>query len=86
MIGANEYRLIEIPTEAYRVWDLKVYYKNHVFKEVRVGDMPVWEYYDKSHWHVVENAYNFLENKELLKCTGEDGLRALEICYELMNK
>jgi hypothetical protein len=84
MIGADNYRLIEIPTEAYRVWDLNVYYENHAFSEVRVGDMPVWEYYDKSHWHVVENAFNFLEGKEELKCTADDALKGLEICYELM--
>ncbi|MBY9013099.1 MAG: Gfo/Idh/MocA family oxidoreductase [Candidatus Lokiarchaeota archaeon] len=84
MIGAENYRMIEIPTEAYRVWDLKIYYENHVFSEIRVGDMPVWDYYDNATVHLVENAYNFLKGKEELKCTGEDGLKALEICYELM--
>jgi len=86
MIGAENYRLIEIPTEAYRVWDLKVYYEKHVFSEVRVGDMPVWKYYDKSHWHIVDNIYKFLEGEEPLKCKGEDALRALEICFELMKE
>jgi hypothetical protein len=35
-------------------------------------------------WHVTENAHNFLEGREALKCTGEDSLRSLEICFELM--
>ena len=86
MINAENYRMIEMPTEAYRVWDLKVYYENHVFSEIRVGDMPVWDYYDNSMWYLAENAYNFLEGKEDLKCTGEMALKDLEICYELMNK
>lgn len=82
MLGVDNYKLIEIPTN-YRVWDIKVYYKNYKFSEVRLGKKPVWDYYDNSHWHVVENVYNFLEGKEPLKCTGEDGLRALETCYKL---
>jgi hypothetical protein len=46
--------------------------------------MPVPEYYDNHMKYVVDNAYNFLEGRESLKCTGEDALRSLEICYELM--
>lgn len=84
MIGCDNYRMIEIPADSYRVWDLKVYYKDHVFSEVRTADMPVWDYYDKSHWYIAENAYNFLEGKEPIKCTGENALAALEKCFELM--
>lgn len=84
MIGVDNFKLIEIPIEEYRVWDIKVYYEHHVFSEIRTGDMPVWKYYDKTHWHIIENAYNFLEGKEPLKCTGEQALQALEICYKLM--
>jgi hypothetical protein len=36
--------------------------------------------------YVAENAYNFLEGKEELKCTGEMALKSLEMCFELMNK
>jgi len=86
MIGAEKYRIVEIPTESYRVWDLKVYYEKHVFSEVRVGDMPVWEYYNKSHWHIVNNIYKFLEGEEPLKCKGEQALHSLEICFELMER
>lgn len=68
---------------AYRIWQIDLFFKKHHWREERIGDMPVWQYYDKSHWYVVENAFNFLEGKELLKCTGEDGLRALEICFEV---
>ena len=84
MLGANNYRMVEMPTEAYRIWDLKVYYKDYVFSEARINDMKVWDYFNNATLHLVVNAYNFLKGKEELKCTGEDGLKALEICYELM--
>ena len=84
MLSADNYRMIEMPTEAYRIWDLKVYYTDYVFSETRINDMEVWDYCNNATWHLVENAYNFLKGKEELKCTGEDGLKALEICYKLM--
>jgi predicted dehydrogenase len=68
----------------YRIWQIQLFFEKYHWREERIGDSPIWDYYDKSHWHVVDNAYNFLEGKEPLKCTGEDGLKALEICYELM--
>lgn len=68
----------------YRVWQMQLFFEKYFWQEQRIGDMPVWDYYDKSHWYVVENAFNFLEGREPLKCTGEDALRSLEICFELM--
>lgn len=68
----------------YRVWQIQLLFEKHFWQEQRIGNQPVWPYYDKSHWHVVENAYNFLKGREPLKCTGEDALRSLEICFELM--
>ena len=68
----------------YRIWQMDLFFEKYHWREERIGDQPVWEYYDKSHWHIIDNAYQFLEGREPLKCTGEDGLRALEICYELM--
>ncbi len=40
--------------------------------------------YDKHLWYVMDNAYNFLEGKEPLLCTGEDALRSLEETYRMM--
>ncbi|MFW9969285.1 MAG: Gfo/Idh/MocA family protein [Candidatus Odinarchaeota archaeon] len=86
MLGVKDYEITEIHTEDYRVWDILVNYDNYKFKETRVGDMPVWDYYNDAMMHVVNNVYNFLEGKEDIKCTGEHALKALEICYKLMNK
>lgn len=76
-------KIMECETD-YRIWQIDLYFEKYHWREERIGDQPVWYYYDKSHWYVVENAYNFLEGKEPLKCTGEDALRSLGICYELM--
>lgn len=85
MIGCENYDILE-SEETERHWYLGVKYKAHTFRETRCGDEPVWDYYDKSHWHVTENAYNFLEGKEPLKCTGDHALAALEKCFELMGE
>ncbi len=83
MVGCEKYELHESQNKD-RVWALAVIYENYTFTEVRVGDQPVWNYYDYSHRHVVKNAYNFLEGREPIKCDGDMALRALEKCYELM--
>ena len=81
----DDFYIYECPDADFRIWDTAMFFeKGEHFRETRIGNMPVWEYYDKAHWYVIKNAYNFLEGKEPLKCTGEDGLRALEICFELM--
>ena len=68
----------------YRIWQIQLFFEKYFWQEQRIGDMPVWPYYDKTHWYVMDNAYQFLEGREPLKCDAEDGLRALEICYGLM--
>ena len=84
MLGLKDYKLIESKCES-RVWTLAVTFEGYgMWHEQRIGEQPVWPYYDKSHWHLVDNAYRFLEGREPLKCTGEDALRTLEICFELM--
>jgi len=81
--GQYNGKIMECETD-YRIWQMDLFFEKYHWREERIGDQPVWEYYDKSHWYVVDNVYQFLEGKEELKCTGEDGLRALEICYKLM--
>ena len=83
MIGCKNYEMFESQSDE-RVWDIRVAYRNFVFTEIRNGDEPVWDYYDKSHMHIINNAYEFLEGREEIKCTGEMALAALEKCYELM--
>jgi len=70
--------------EKYRIWQIDLFFEKYHWREERIGDMPVWDYYDKAMRHVVNNAYEFLEGREELRCSGEDALRTLEICFELM--
>ncbi len=70
-----------ISQENFRIWQLEMFFERHHWREERIGDQPVWPYYDKAMWHVVDNAYQFLEGREPLKCTGEDALKALENSY-----
>jgi len=81
--GQYNGKIMECETD-YRIWQMDLFFEKYHWREERIGDMPVWDYYDKSHWHVVNNAFQFLEGKEELKCTGEQALRSLEICFELM--
>jgi hypothetical protein len=83
MLGCEEFTMIESSIEC-RIWDISVGYVGHDFRESRFGNEKVWSYYDKSHMHIINNAYEFLEGREEIKCTGEMALKALEICYELM--
>jgi len=84
MLEADNIRINEIPINSIRIWNIHLYWNNHHWQEQRIGNMPVPNYYDKHMWYVVDNAYNFLEGKESLRCTGEDALKALEICFKLM--
>lgn len=85
-LNAKNYRLIEVPIEGCRIWKLSVFWKDSGWIEQRFYDMPVPSYYDYHMKYVVENAYNFLEGKESLKCSGEDALKTLEITYKLMEE
>jgi hypothetical protein len=78
-------KIMECETD-YRIWQIDLYFEKYHWREERIGDMPVWDYCDKQTWYVVDNAYNFLEGKESLKCTGEHAFKSLEICYELMEE
>lgn len=70
-----------------RIWFISMDFQNYFWSEQRVGNkQPVWEYYDFSHWYIAENAYNFLQGYEPIRCTGEQALYALEKCLELKNE
>lgn len=68
----------------YRVWSISMEFEKYFWHEERIYNQKVWDYYNFSHWYIAENAFNYLEGEEPLRCTGEDALKALEICYELM--
>jgi predicted dehydrogenase len=70
----------------YRIWQIDLYFEKYHWREERIGDEPVWFYYDDAMMHVISNAFEFLEGKEPIKCTGEDALKALEKCYELLGE
>lgn len=80
---SDRINIVECNTD-YRIWQIQLFWEKHYWQEQRISDMPVWSYYDKTHWHVVDNAYKFLEGKEGLMCTGEDALNSLEMTYKLM--
>lgn len=83
--GEYNGKILECETD-YRIWQIDLYFEKYHWREERIGDMPVPSYFDNSMQYVAENAYNFLEGKEELKCTASDALKALEICYELMEE
>lgn len=86
MLGLKDYEIIESKSKS-RVWTLAVTFEGYgMWREQRIGDMPVPEYYSNHMMYVANNAYNFLEGKEPLKCDGETALRTLEITYKLMEE
>ena len=85
-IGVKHYKIFECDTKpTERVWDMKIFFEHHRFREHRFEWEPPIKYSDEGTWHVIVNAFWFLEGEQALKCTGRDGLKALEICYRLMS-
>jgi hypothetical protein len=83
-IGCENYEVMESKAD-HRVWLLRISYEDgFVIEESRIGNEPVSSIFDHTMWHLVENAYSFLQGKEPIKCDGEMALRALEKCFELM--
>ncbi|MFX1570640.1 MAG: Gfo/Idh/MocA family protein [Promethearchaeota archaeon] len=78
----DDWKLTEA-NDNYRVWQIQLFFEEYFWQEQRILNMPVWDYYDKSHWHIVDNIYKFLQGEEDLKCTGKDALKALEIAFHL---
>jgi predicted dehydrogenase len=81
--GQYNGKIMECETD-YRIWQIDLFFEKHHWREERIGDMPVPAYFDKHMAYVAENAFGFLEGREPLRCTGEDALKSLEICYELI--
>lgn len=82
-LGIKNYNLTEVQCED-RIWHLRLKFEElQDFVETRIGDMPVPSYFDFHTRYVIDNAVNFLEGKEELRCTMYDGLKALEIMESL---
>jgi hypothetical protein len=79
----------EVPTDQRWVFQWGLFYENDFFSEHAVNftkNPKVDSIYDRHLMYVMENAYNFLEGKEPLRCTGEDALKALEATYQIMGR
>jgi predicted dehydrogenase len=77
----------EVPTDYRWVYQWGMFYEKDFASENAVNFVKnphVDSIYDKHLYYVMQNAYNFLEGKEPLLCTGYDALMALEECYKLM--
>jgi len=83
MIGCKNYDIHQVNAD-FRVWNIDVIYPRWLFKEIRIGNQPIPDYFNSHLEHLAENANNFLQGKEPLKCTGEMALKSLETCFELM--
>jgi hypothetical protein len=81
------FRITEIPTDYRWIYQIGMFYEKDFFHDAAVNfvkNPQVDSIYDKHLYYVMENAYEFLEGKQKLLCTGEDALRTLEECYRLM--
>lgn len=81
------FRIKEVKTDYRWIYQIGMFYEKDFFHDAAVNFVKnphVDSIFDKHLWYVIDNAWNFLEGKEPLKCTGEDALRTLEECYRLM--
>jgi len=79
----------EVPTDYRWVFQWGMFYENEFYSEHAVNfakNPNVDNIYDKHLWHVMNNAFEFLEGRQKLLCTGEDALLALEECYKFMGQ
>jgi predicted dehydrogenase len=70
----------------YRVWSLHLFFEKFHWSEQRIFNDPVPSYLDYGTRYVVDNAINFLEGKEELRCTGSDALKSLRIAESMMEE
>jgi predicted dehydrogenase len=79
----------EIAPDYQWVYQWGLFYECDFFSEMSAnrahGEVPN-PIYDNHTKHVMENAYNFLEGKEHLRCTGMDALLALKATYAIMER
>jgi hypothetical protein len=76
-----------VPTDYRWVFQWGMFYENQFYSEHAVNfakNQHVDGIYDQHLYYVMDNAFEFLEGRQKLICTGEDALRALEECYKFM--
>lgn len=83
------FRITEIGTDYRWIYQIGMFYFKDFFSDHAVNFVKnphVDSIYDKHLWYVMDNAFEFLEGRQKLLCTGEDALRTLEECYKRMGK
>jgi len=77
----------EVPTDYRWVFQWGMFYENQFYSEHAVNftqNPHVDSIYDQHLYYTTDNAFEFLEGRQKLLCTGEDALLALEECYKFM--
>ena len=77
----------EVPTDYRWVFQWGMFYENQFYSEHAVNfakNSKIDSIYDQHLYYVMDNAFEFLEGRQKLLCTGENALRALEECYKFM--
>ena len=76
----NNIEIKEVKTDYQWIFQWGLFYGKSFISEhaVDIKTKDVNTIYDRHLMYVMENAYDFLEGREKLMCTGKDGLRALE--------
>lgn len=79
MLKLSNYKIRELKELDFRVWIISVTFEDgFIWTEERLTDaMPVPDIYDFNTRYLVQNAYNFLDEKEEIFCTGEDALKSI---------
>jgi predicted dehydrogenase len=75
----------EVPTEYRWVFQWGIFYENEFYSDHAVNfvkNQNVSSIYDNHLIYVINNAWNYLQGKEQLRCNEEDGLKALEECIK----
>jgi predicted dehydrogenase len=78
------FRITEIGTDYRWIYQIGMFYFKDFFSDHAVNFVKnphVDIIYDKHLWYVMDNAFEFLEGRQKLLCTGEDALRTLEECF-----
>jgi len=86
---AARLQLTEIAPDYQWVYQWGLFFEHDFFSEMSAnrahGEAPN-PIYDNHTKYVMENAYNFLEGKEHLRCTGMDALLALKATHAIMER
>lgn len=69
----------------YRIWEIRFYFEKYFWEEQMTFNSKIPSYYDFSTKYLVENALQFLNGEDELKCTATEALQSLEIIEDFEN-